>query len=86
MQNTDYWMNKQYRVSGTACDPDNCLHYFCQDTGGNLKCCRCGSILLVTPMLHFDYRTGIVKYCPDAKQAEGKYPLTYSINWGISGK
>jgi len=32
----------------TAVNPDDCLHCFCeQDTGGNLKCCKCGSILLV---------------------------------------
>lgn len=36
----------------TAVNPDDCLHCFCQqDTGGNLKCCKCGSILLVTPTL-----------------------------------
>lgn len=41
------------RDSGsTAVNPDDCLHCFCtQDTGGNLKCCKCGSILLVTPTL-----------------------------------
>lgn len=33
--------------AGTAVNPDDCLHCFCQDTGGNLKCCKCGSILLV---------------------------------------
>jgi hypothetical protein len=34
--------------AGTAVNPDDCLHCFCQqDTGGNLKCCKCGSILLL---------------------------------------
>ena len=43
---------RNLQSSGSAVNPDECLHCFCTgDAGGNLKCCKCGSILLVTPVL-----------------------------------
>ncbi len=41
---------------GTVLDPSTCFHHFCSvDTGGNLVCCKCRSVLQATIVYNVRY-------------------------------